>query len=84
MKKALKLMLLGLITSAMITTSSLAAEWVYVTKSGKKYHHSESRYSKIEGAEKITIEEAEEMGYLPSKAYLRYLDRLAVEDSDDE
>jgi len=62
-------------TSALMTTSAFA-EWVYVTKNGKKYHHAESRFSQVEGAEKLTKEEAQERGYEPSRDYLKMVERL--------
>jgi hypothetical protein len=70
MRKVLKVMLLGLMTTAMLATSVMAAEWVYVTKNGKKYHPETSRFAKMEGIERISKEEAEARGLEPSKAYL--------------
>ncbi|HLF18344.1 MAG TPA: hypothetical protein VI749_05555 [Candidatus Omnitrophota bacterium] len=75
MKRALKVLFLGLITSAMLT-SVCFAEWVYVTKNGKKYHPENSRFSQVEGVERISKEEAEEKGYEPSKEYLRHAEEL--------
>lgn len=70
MKKKLLAMLLGLVISSISVTAAFA-EFVYATKNGKKYHHVDSRFSKVKSAEKITIEEAEERGLEPSKDYLR-------------
>ena len=75
MKRALKVMLLGLVATAMLATSAFA-EWVYVTKNGKKYHPENSRFAKMEGVERISKEDAEKRGLQPSKAYLRYLEEL--------
>jgi len=69
MNKSLKIILLGLIATTMLATSAMA-EWVYVTKNGKKYHPESSRFAKMEGVERITKEEAEARGLEPSKAYL--------------
>ncbi|MCA9407242.1 MAG: hypothetical protein H6755_03695 [Candidatus Omnitrophica bacterium] len=71
MKKKLLALLLGVSMMAFVSTSAFA-EYVYVTKSGKKYHHSNSRYSTYEGVEKITLEEAIERGLEPSKSYVKF------------
>ena len=80
MNRALKIMLLGLITTAMLSTSAMA-EWVYVTKNGKKYHPESSRFAKMEGVERITKEEAEARGLEPSKAYLAAAEDAAEEEA---
>ena len=83
MKRALKVLFLGLITSAMLT-SVCFAEWVYVTKNGKKYHPENSRFSQVEGVERISKEDAEERGYEPSKEYLHQAEEIAKEEKASE
>ena len=75
MKRRLWLMLMGMIISVMMATASFA-EYVYVTKNGKKYHHEQSRFLKNKEAEKITVEEAIARGLEPSKEYLRLKETL--------
>lgn len=43
-------------------------ETVYVTRTGKKYHHKGCRYLKSIGGS-FTVEEAEKRGYTPCKAF---------------
>jgi len=82
MKRLLTMFILGVILSTSIASSAFA-EYVYKTKFGKKYHHSESRFIKDrEDVEKITVEEAEDLGLEPSRAYLRYKDSLEGKSSD--
>ncbi len=71
MKKALMAMLLG-VTLSVLTAGLSLAEDVYVTKNGKKYHHSESRFIKGKEVEKISLEEALARGLEPSKDYLKW------------
>jgi len=78
MKYALKVMLLSILTTAVLATSAFA-EWVYVTKNGEKDHHVDSRFAKMESSQRLSIEEAEELGYEPSKIYLRTVKKLAEE-----
>jgi len=80
MNKSLRIMLLGLIATAMIATSAMA-EYVFVTKNGKKYHPESSRFANMEGVERITKEEAESRGLEPSKAYLAAADDAAEEEA---
>lgn len=78
MKHTFKVLLLGLLTTAVLATSAFA-EWVYVTKNGKKYHHENSRFAKMEGAQRLSIEEAQEQGFEPSKGYLQTIAKQAKE-----
>lgn len=78
MKKTIMAIILGAIIS-IVSIGSAFAEFVYVTKSGKKYHHSESRFIKNKDAEKITVEEALERGLEPSKDYLRHKEEVSEE-----
>ena len=79
MKRALTMLLLGMTLSVMVAGSALA-EFVYVTKNGKKYHHSESRFIRNkENVEKLTIEEAKERGIEPARDYLKYKTEHASE-----
>lgn len=71
MKRMLLSLLLGVFMSSAVA-SVCFAEFVYVTKSGKKYHHAESKFVKDkEGVEKITLEEAQARGLEPSRDYLK-------------
>ena len=70
MRHTLKVLLLSFMATAILATN-VFAEWVYVTKNGKKYHHETSRFAKMESSQKLSKEEAEELGYEPSKQYLR-------------
>jgi hypothetical protein len=70
MRGKITLALLACIFSTLITTSVLAED-VYITKYGKKYHKLDSYYTKGREVTKITREEAEEKGLLPSKEFLR-------------
>lgn len=71
MKKAFLTLLLGVFLASSVATAAFA-EFVYVTQFGKKYHNAESKWIKDKEVEKLTLEEAEERGYEPSKSYLRY------------
>jgi len=81
MRKTLIAMLVGVLLSGAVASSALA-EFVYVTKNGKKYHSVDSKYSQYEGVEKITLEEAEERGLGPSKSYLKSKKRLEEEEKE--
>ena len=70
MKKRIFTLMLAMVMSAFLTVSAFA-EYVYVTKSGKKYHKEGSRFIKNKETEKLTIEEAEEKGYEPSSEFLK-------------
>ena len=70
MNKRLLAAILGVVLSLNVAASAWA-EYVYVTKNGKKYHHAESRFIKNKETEKITLEEAIARGLEPSKAYLK-------------
>jgi len=77
--RTLRAMVLGVMMSALVTTMAFA-EYVYVTKNGKKYHHAESRFVKgKENVEKITLDEAEERGLEPSRSYIRYKAQIEEE-----
>ena len=76
MKSVFKSLLLGLMTTVLLANTAFA-EWVYVTQNGKKYHHESSRFAKLEGSQKLSKEEAEELGYEPSKDYIRTTEKLA-------
>ena len=52
------------------------AEFVFVTPNGKKYHPENSRFLKGKQVEKISKEEAEARGLEPSREYLKYLQSL--------
>ena len=81
MKRMISMLMLAIMLST-FSVGSAFAEYVYVTKNGKKYHHAESRFVKDkENVEKITKEEAEERGLEPSKSYLRY---KAYQEAEDE
>ena len=69
MKKTVLAILLGAMLS--MAVSPAWAEFVYVTKNGKKYHNAESRFIQGRETEKITLEEAIARGLEPSKAYLQ-------------
>ena len=75
MKKTALAILLGAVLC--MAVSPAWAEFVYVTKNGKKYHHAESRFIKNRETEKITLEEAVARGLEPSKAYLQHQAALA-------
>jgi len=78
MKHTFKVLLLGLLATAVLSTSAFA-EWVYVTKNGKKYHDENSRFAKMEGAMRLSKEEAEKQGFEPAKDYLQAVEREASE-----
>lgn len=78
MKKTILRTGLAVLLAAIISTAALAAEYVFVTKSGKKFHHVDSKFSQYEGAKKMTLEEAIELGYEPSKSYQK------MKNSDDQ
>jgi hypothetical protein len=71
MKNAILSVLLGAAMASSLSISAFAED-VYVTKSGKKYHHAESKWIQNREAEKISLEEAIERGLQPSKEYLRW------------
>ena len=68
MKKTLMSMMLSLLMAVMVTHVAFA-EFVYVTKYGKKYHKADSRFIKDKAAEKLTREDAEARGYKPSSEF---------------
>ena len=78
MKHTLKVLLLSMLATTVFATASFA-EWVYVTKNGEKYHHENSRFAKMEGAQKMLKEEAEKQGFEPSAAYLRTVEKQTEE-----
>jgi hypothetical protein len=70
MKKRLMVFLMAAVMA--ISAMGLAlAEDVFVTKSGKVYHHAASPFIKNRETVKMTKEEAEAKGYKPSKSYLK-------------
>jgi hypothetical protein len=70
MKKRLMVLVMAMIMA--INAVGLAlAEDVYVTKSGKVYHHAASPFIKNRETVKMTKEEAEAKGFKPSKSYLK-------------
>ena len=74
MKKTALAILLGAMLC--MAVSPAWAEYVYVTKNGKKYHHAESRFIRNRETEKITLEEAIARGLEPSRAYLQHKAKL--------
>jgi hypothetical protein len=70
MKKTALAILLGAMLC--MAVSPAWAEYVYVTKNGKKFHHAESKFIQNRETEKITVEEALARGLEPSKAYLKH------------
>jgi hypothetical protein len=79
MRKQLLTIILGLACTALAVTGALAEEWVYVTKNGKKFHHANSSIVKRFDTEKMTREQAVELGYEPSQHY----DKDAAQSSED-
>ncbi len=76
MRKALLTMLMGVALSTMVA-GYVFAESVYITKSGKKYHHAESRFIKNrEGVKEMTLEEAQAKGFEPARDYLLWKKQL--------
>lgn len=69
MRKMMAIMA-GLAIALGAATMALAED-VFVTKSGKAYHHAESPFIKNRETVKMTKEEAEAKGYKPSKSYLK-------------
>jgi hypothetical protein len=78
MKHTIRVALLAFLATTVLATASFA-EWVYVTKNGEKYHHENSRFAKMEGAQRILKEEAEKQGFEPSTAYLRTVEKETEE-----
>jgi hypothetical protein len=70
MKKRLMVFMLAMIM-AMNAVGLALAEDVFVTKSGKVYHHAASPFIKNRETVKMTKEEAEAKGFKPSKSYLK-------------
>lgn len=62
--------MLTVLLSGMISFSAFAED-VYVTKSGKKYHKEDSRFTKGKEVTKMDRKEAEEKGYEPSSDFLQ-------------
>jgi hypothetical protein len=72
----MKKKLLVLMMAAVMALGAVAmcfAEDVFITKSGKVYHHAESPFIQNRETVKMTKEEAEAKGYKPSKSYLKHL-----------
>jgi hypothetical protein len=70
MKKRLMVLMMAIVMA--VTAAGMAlAEDVFVTKSGKVYHHAGSPFIKNRETVKMTKEEAEAKGYKPSKSYLK-------------
>ncbi len=70
MQKRFFCSLLSVIVTCMMMAQVVCAEDVYVTKYGKKYHKKDSRFIKGREVEKLTIEEAQARGYIPSSDFL--------------
>lgn len=70
MRKALTAGVMGLALSMLLTTASMAED-VYITKKGKRYHKTNSRFIKGKEVEKISREEAEKRGLKPSSEFLK-------------
>ncbi len=70
MKKKLLVLLMAAFMAAGAAAMSFAED-VFVTKSGKVYHHAESPFIKNRDTVRMTKEEAEAKGYKPSKSYLK-------------
>ena len=68
MNKKLLTLVLSLLMAVMVTSAAFA-EFVYVTKYGKKYHKADSRFIKDKATEELTREEAEARGYKPSSEF---------------
>lgn len=70
MKSTVMRVLLTMLMVGSMAFQAFAAEYVYVTKKGKRYHHAESRFIKgKESVERITKKEAEERGLKPVSGY---------------
>jgi hypothetical protein len=80
MKNKLFIFIMSLMIPLMMTTACLA-EYVYVTKAGKKYHHAESRFIQGKETEKITLEEAVARGLEPSREYLKFKESQKAEEA---
>lgn len=80
MHKKLLSLALSLVMLAGLAQTAMA-EYVYVTKYGKKYHKEDSRFIQNRETEKITREEAEERGYEPSSDFSK--DAEADNETDD-
>jgi len=74
-------LLSAFLTVLLVATLSMTAfaEMVIVTKNGKKYHPEHSRYAQFKNVEKVSLEEAVERGYEPSRSYLKYLEYKEIE-----
>jgi hypothetical protein len=70
MKKKLLVLLMAVVMAAGVAAMSFAED-VFVTKSGKVYHHAGSPFIKNRETVKMTKEEAEAKGFKPSKSYLK-------------
>ncbi|NLE64826.1 MAG: hypothetical protein GX606_02795 [Elusimicrobia bacterium] len=69
MKRTLLIMIMGLAIA--LNAARVFAEDVFVTRTGKVYHHAESPFIKDRETVKMTKEEAEAKGYKPSRSYLK-------------
>ncbi len=76
-----KKLLVFMMAAAMAANAAVMcfAEDVFVTKSGKVYHHAESPFIQNRETVKMTKEEAEAKGYKPSKSYLKHLAEQAAQ-----
>ena len=68
--KKLMVIVTGLLLALSAATMGFAED-VFVTKSGKVYHHAGSPFIKNRETVKMTKEEAEAKGFKPSKSYLK-------------
>ena len=78
MSKRFTRAMLALLLTALWVVPSFA-EFVFVTKNGKKCHPENSKFLQGKEVEKITKEEAESRGLEPSREYLKYLQGLEAE-----
>lgn len=81
MYQRIRKFLLGILVFTLFVAQPALALDVYVTKNGKRYHKKDSRFIKGKEVEKLTREEAEARGYLPSSEMIKILKEMA-EDGD--
>lgn len=62
-------LVLALVMVVATAFQALAAEYVYVTKNGKKFHHKESRFIKGKEVDRILKDEAIAKGLTPVSNY---------------
>ncbi|MCA9394393.1 MAG: hypothetical protein KC900_09340 [Candidatus Omnitrophica bacterium] len=81
MHRRIRKVLFGLLTAVILFVQPALALDVYVTKNGKKYHKKDSRFIKGKEVEKLTREEAEARGYIPSREMIKLLEEMKQDDS---